>query len=406
MKIIITIGHVLFHIVHFILIIAGAIFIGLHGYRLLTSQDISVTESLYKTTRIKRGDLESIVASTGTIKAVGTVEVGTQVSGTVKHVYVDYNDRVKKGQILAKLDTDLLEASVSEGEAGVIIADADFLQAQANYNRNKKLYAKKHITEQEFLSFKIELEKARAKKISSGATLDRTRINLKNAIILSPIDGTVIERAVSAGQTVAANLSAPVLFILAEDLSLMQIEVDVDESDIGQIEENQQVNFTVQTWPDAEFSGVVDMIRLNPETISNVVNYTVMVSTKNKENLLLPGMTATVDFVIQKREDVLLVDNAAIKFKPNPKMTGSKARKDNTRNRFFILDARGQLQMVMVKTGLSDGTLTEISGGDPLIVKEGAMAVVGINRSKSDSSVKRSLLPGPPQGGRGMKTMF
>lgn len=400
-----TIGYYLLQIVHFIFIVAGALFIGLHGYQMLTAKAKSMDNSPFKTARIQRGDLETTVSSTGSINAVGTVEVGTQVSGTIKHVYVDYNDRVKKGQILAALETDLLEASVSEAEAGVIVADAEYLQAEEDYKRNKKLYSRGHVTEQDLLGYQTEMEKSRAAKLSSQAALTRAKINLKNAQIRSPINGTVIERSVSAGQTVAANLSSPTLFILAEDLSLMQIEVNVDESDIGQIKEKQKVRFTVQTWPDDLFQGTVDMIRLNPETISNVVNYTVVVTTKNKKNLLLPGMTATVDFIIQERKDVLLIDNAAIKFGLGKDTTHNQGRVDSGESRFITMDNMGQLQPVVVETGLTDGAVTEIVGEDPLIVKEGTLVVIGVNRPQSTPSAKQTLMPRPPRGG-GMGRLF
>jgi len=277
-------------------------------------------EMSFQLAEITRGDLENIVSSTGTLSAVGTMEVSSQISGIVETVYVDYNDNIKKGQILARVDTTLLNASVRDAEASLAKSRAQLHQAQTEYQRNEKLFLAGYISEMAFLSVKTVVETAKATVQSAESALQRAQTNLKYAEIHSPITGTVIERNVEAGQTISASTSAPTLFTIAEDLAQMQIEAAVDESDIGQIKESQVVRFTVQAYPDEIFTGTVRQIRLKPTTIQDVVNYTVVVDAPNERGLLLPGMTATVDFLVEERQDVLLIPNTALYFKPPDEM--------------------------------------------------------------------------------------
>ncbi|HLP59752.1 MAG TPA: efflux RND transporter periplasmic adaptor subunit [Candidatus Deferrimicrobium sp.] len=269
---------------------------------------------------IKRGNLEDIVSCTGTLSAVSTVNVGSQVSGIVDKMFVDYNDNVKKGQLLAVLDKTLFITSVKDAEAGILRARAQYEQAQAELKRNQPLFEKGHLSEAEFLVTKTNADTTTAALRSAESTLKRAQTQLAYTEIRSPIDGTIIERAVDAGQTIAASFQAPKLFIIAEDLTKMQIDTDVDESDIGQIKEGQSVRFTVQAYMDETFTGKVRQIRLSPTTIQNVVNYIVVVDAANDKKLLLPGMTATVDFMVQERKDVLLVPNNALSFTPPQEM--------------------------------------------------------------------------------------
>lgn len=278
------------------------------------------TESIYTYAEIKRGTLENIISSSGTIEAISTIEVGTQVSGIIDKILVDFNDDVKTGQLLAVLDTTSLAASVRDSRASLVRAEALYEEAVAKFDRDKPLYEKKFISDLEFISSKTNVQTSFASLQSAKSALERTLTNLGYAVIRSPINGKVINRNVEIGQTVAASFSTPTLFTIAADLSKMRILAGVDESDIGQIKEGQQVRFTVQAYPDKKFTGAVEQIRLSPTTEQNVVNYTVVVNAGNDEGLLLPGMTATVDFFIEKKEDVLLLPNSAMRFKPTVEM--------------------------------------------------------------------------------------
>lgn len=276
--------------------------------------------SEYEFAEIERDDLEDIISASGTLSAVGTVEVGTQVSGRLSEIFVDFNDHVKRGQVLALIDTTFLAASVKDARASLMRAQAELQLTETQFARTQDLYERDLVSEAEYEDAAASLASARASVLSAEAALDRAKTNLDYAVITSPISGTVIERSVEPGQTVAASLSAPVLFIIAEDLSEMEIHVLVDESDIGEVEVGQQVRFTVDAYYEKEFWGEVRQIRLQPQTVQNVVNYTVVVDAPNDDGLLLPGMTATADFLLQYRENVLLVPNAALRFTPTMAM--------------------------------------------------------------------------------------
>jgi HlyD family secretion protein len=274
----------------------------------------------FKLSEVKRGNIENTVSSTGTLSAVNSVEVGAQVSGIVDKLCVDFNSKVKTGQVLAVLDTTITASQVFDARAGLLKSQAQLDQAQAEYDRNKPLFENGYLSATEFITIKTNCDAAVASYRSAEAALKRAERNLEYTTITSPIDGTVIQRNVDAGQTIQASFTAPTLFIIATDLKSMQIEVNVDESDIGLIKEQQRVEFTVQAYPDDKFTGKVRQVRLQPTTLQNVVNYTVVVEASNESGKLLPGMTATVDFVIDEKKDVLLVPNSAIQFKPDQEM--------------------------------------------------------------------------------------
>jgi HlyD family secretion protein len=274
----------------------------------------------YEFVEVARGDIEDVISSTGTLSAVGTVEVGTQVSGKLSQVFADFNDNVRKGQVLALIDTTFLAGSVKDAKASLMKAESQLALVETQHARSRDLFERGLVSEADYEDADAQLASARASVLSAEAALDRAKTNLDYAVIRSPISGTVIARSVEPGQTVAASLSAPVLFIIAEDLAEMEIHALVDESDIGQVEVGQDVRFTVDAYYDREFWGVVRQIRLQPQTISNIVNYTVVVDAPNDEGLLLPGMTATADFLLEHREDVLLVPNAALRFTPTMEM--------------------------------------------------------------------------------------
>ena len=274
----------------------------------------------YRFATVTRGNLESTVSATGALRAVTTVQVGTQVSGQVSQISVDFNDRVKKGQLLARIDPTLQQQAVLDAQAGLIRAQADLERSRAEYDRNKTLFDQKVLTATEFNTAQYNYTVAQASVKSAQVALDRARKNLSYTEIYAPIDGVVVERNVDVGQTVAASLSAPQLFLIANDLSQMQILASVDESDIGLIHEGQEVRFTVQAYPTQAFTGSVRQVRLQSATTENVVNYTVVVSVANPKGTLLPGMTATVAFLTGSAKDALVVPNAALRFRATPEM--------------------------------------------------------------------------------------
>jgi len=245
------------------------------GY--VRDRDRAVATS-YRMVPIQRGDIQSVVTAVGTVSAVSTVQVGTQVSGQIAALHADFNDHVRKGQLVATLDPTLLQQAVQQAESDVEKADADVKQAQFTLEQAKSLYDAQGITETEYRTDQYNLAVAQAGQKSARSNLDRAQQNLKYTSIYSPIDGVVIERDVDVGQTVAASLSAPQLFLIAEDLGHMQILVSVDESDIGQIQEGQAVRFTVQAYPNRTFTGTVKQVRMQSKIDQNVVEYTVVVS--------------------------------------------------------------------------------------------------------------------------------
>jgi HlyD family secretion protein len=361
----------------------------------------------FTTAAVERGNLELLVSTTGTLDAVGTVEVGSQASGTIEKVFVDYNDSVRENQILAVLETDLLEASVKDAEANLLKARAQLKQAEADYKRNLNLHEKGYLSVAEFIAIETSVEYARAGIASAEASLERAETNLEHAEIRSPIDGTVIERAIEPGQTIAASLQSPRLFLIAEDLTRMEIEADVDESDIGMIEVGQQVRFTVEAHPDETFSGKVRQIQLNPQTIQNVVHYTVVVDSPNQEYLLLPGMTATVDFVVFCAEDVLLLPNSALNLRPpgipdEAEVTWTPdSMLPEGASMVLSLDDDGNPVPVVVRTGETNGVVTEVSAARGL--GEGTVIITGITEGDGESAYQAKKFPfGPPRGGRGM----
>lgn len=271
----------------------------------------------YRTVAIERTDVRRTVSATGRIDAEQTVEVGTQVSGILAEVLVDFNDKVEQGQVLARIDTALLDADVASASAKVAEAEANRDRRALESKRVSTLRAREAATDQEAEVSTAELSVAEAQLRTAQVSLTRARRNLGYATISAPIAGTVIRRDLDPGQTVNAGLSAPTLFLISGDLAQMQILVAVDESDIGQIHEAQSAEFTVQTWPDRVFKGTVRQVRLQSATAESVVTYTVVVDVDNSDGALLPGMTATVEFIVGEAKDVLCVANAALRYVPD-----------------------------------------------------------------------------------------
>ena len=397
------------------------------GYYLLRGRGEATQ---YATGTIDRGDVVEVVGATGTLEAVTTVQVGSQVSGTIQSLYADFNSEVKKGQVIARLDPSILQARLGQAEANVLSAQANVDRSRATvedtrqkYERAKELAAQKLIAETDLETAKANYDGAAASLKSSQAaesqavaSVNQAKVDLSHTIIDTPIDGVVISRNVDVGQTVAASFQAPVLFVIANDLARMRVNAAVDEADVGRVREGQDVVFHVDAFPEREFKGTVEQVRLNPTTVSNVVSYNTIVAVDNRDLLLRPGMTATVSVVVRKAENALRLPAAALRFRPEgyQRPTGGAAAAGSSGQAFaggvgagrpagggrpgggppgaamagerggggrgpgrpttvFVPDETGQPKPVDVRIGVSDGQFVEVREG----LEEGAVVITG-----------------------------
>lgn len=350
-------------------------------------------QTAYRFGQATRGDIKATVSATGTLNAVTTVSVGTQVSGQVSELLADFNDHVKKGQLLARIDPTLAQQAVSDAEANLEKAQAEALQASRDYARNRELMNDGLVARSAEEQTQSSAQVAQAGVKSARIALDRAKQNLAYTNIYAPIDGVVVERDVQKGQTVAASVSAPQLFLIANDLSQMQILAQVGESDIAQIAQGQTAQFTVQALPGQTFKGTVQQVRLQSTTTDNVVNYTVVVAADNSRGKLLPGMTARVDFLTKSAENVIRVPNAALRFK-------SAQKRERRGGTVYVLDAKGQPQAIKVQTGITDGTMTAVTGN----IADGTKVIVGTTGSQQQQQSASNATPfqsGQQQGGGG-----
>ena len=295
-----------------------------------SKRDAAAAEGQYRTARVERGDIRVAISSTGTLSAISTVTVGSQISGQVTEVRVDFNTPVKKGEVLARIDPSTFEAQIAQGSAQIAAAQASLRQAQATLRNADLDYQRKAGLGSEQLVAKADVDLARAARDQAQAQVNSaqaqirqqtaatqgTQLNLERTVIRSPVDGVVLTRTIEPGQTVAASLQAPELFTIAEDLAKMKIELAVDESDIGQVKQGQALSFTADAFPDRQFRGVVDQVRLSATTTNNVVTYPVVVTVDNSDGTLLPGLTVNAEIEVSKRSNVLKVANAALRYKP------------------------------------------------------------------------------------------
>ncbi len=376
------------------------IIIGIVIIAVLTTGTISITNSKqvkYKTKAIERCTITEVVEASGTINPVNTVSVGSTVSGLIKEIYVDYNDVVKKGQILAQIDPANFEATVQQNQAQINNARANLakLQAIANYDqkqyvRYKNLYSKNFVAKSEldeklstYQSDLAQINAAKAQISQYQATLKTALTNLGYTKIIAPVDGTVISREIDLGSPVAASFQAPELFTIAQDLTKMQIEVSVSEADIGRVEEGQDVTYTLDGYPDSTFTGKVTQVRLSPTTESNVVTYTVIVDVNNEDLKLKPGMTANVSIITDKSENVLCVPNMALKFTPD--INGPKYKNQG----IWILE-KGKPKRVEIETGAYNDSSTEIISDK---IQEGTDVIISIKSKKSKQNNRRNPVP-------------
>lgn len=371
----------------------------------------------YRFAKIDRGDVAVVISATGTLNAVTTVQVGSQVSGTIAKLYADFNTQVKEGQLLAQLDPTFLQASVNEQKANVDRAMAQVHEADRNFSRTSDLFAKSLVSQADLDASTTALEAAKAGLAQARAALERSSVNLRYATIKAPISGVVISRNVDVGQTVAASLQAPTLFTIAQDLRKMKVEASVDEADIGNVKTGQIVTFRVDAFPEEVFNGIVSQIRLAPVITQNVVTYTVIIDVENRNLKLMPGMTATVSIEVAQKENVLRVPVQATRFtpptdgesaaRPGPQggaagQAGGSRRKpaENEARIWVMLD--GKPAATLIKRGLANTRFVEVVESE---LKEGDEVIVGIVGAQQSAAQGTTNPFGPqrmggPGGGR------
>jgi HlyD family secretion protein len=396
----------------------------------------SPKESPYVTVPVQRGNVTQVVSSTGTLQAVVTVLVGSQISGTIDKLFADFNTKVKAGQVVAQLNQDKFKAAVDQARANLLAAESNLakakvsvVDAQRTLERNRELRKRELLAQSELDAAQTaydgalaQLEVNKAQSAQAQAGLNQATVDLNNTVIRSPVDGIVISRSVDVGQTVAASLQAPTLFTIANDLAKMEVHTNVDEADVGNVTEGQEVSFTVDAFPTRRFRGRVHQVRNAPIAVQNVVTYDAVVRIDNKELLLKPGMTANVQFLVNRKEDVLTIPNMAIRFKPPDQKNEAQellrqeqsraaptvgARKTSRspggaggggggRRISIYLLRNGQAQPVEVQLGITDGSKTELREGE---LKENDPVIIGVTSgTQSQTGVVNPFQPSQPRG--------
>lgn len=363
---------------------------------LLKPRDNVVPPSKYRSTAVDRGAINQVVTATGTINPVALINVGSQVSGTVAELHADFNGRVKKGQVLLKLEPTIFNAQVGQAEASIASARANLQLARATYKRNEQLVAQNFVSSLALDQSRREMDVAAANLKLAQAQFERARADLNNSVIRSPIDGVVIKRTIDLGQTVAASFNTPNLFQIANDLTKMQIDTSVSEADVGLLRDGLPARFVVDAYPDREFNATMRQFRLAPNVVQNVVTYNVVLDVDNADELLKPGMTAQVRLVVANRPDVLRIPTTALRFRLSDEEQAAERKKAKATDKdvkqvaakpapaaaqdddvafrsasetarmfkIYKLDAMNQPQPVDIRTGLSNFRYTEVLSGD------------------------------------------
>jgi HlyD family secretion protein len=414
------------------LIIIGAVLViavGILALKPFSKKEVAVS---FNTVKVEKGNISNTVTATGTIEAIKTVNVGTQVSGILQHVYVDFNDNVKQGQLLARLDETSLQAQLDQSQSAVNQAQAQLNYQEATYNRLKVLYDKKLIAQADFDQAIFNYENSKGSLANAKFALARAKVNLDYATITSPIDGVVLNRAVEEGQTVAASFNTPTLFTIVNDLTRMEVQTSVDEADIGKVNKNQRVEFTVDAYPDLKFEGTVSEVRLQPVTTNNVVTYVVILSAPNPDKKLMPGMTASATIYVEEKTNTLLLTGKAMRFTPDqaylmkmfakmkssgsmpkmpagapagglsqnmpagqgmpaPGMMPGVASTDPKMKTVWVKDDKMGLHPNMIKIGIDNGSSVEVLSG----LKEGDEVIVSTGDNDSKETTKKTN-NGPP----------
>lgn len=350
------------------------------------------SQLLVKTEKIAKGDISNIVTATGSVEAITQVEVGTQVSGIIDKIYVDFNSVVKKGQLIAELDKEVLLSELSSINADMSSAKTEYEYQKKNFERSQQLYKKELVSETDYETANYTYQKAKNSYEKSQFNAEKAKRNLSYAMIKSPIDGVIISRAVDEGQTVAASYSTPTLFTIANDLSKMQVVANVDEADLGQVKEGQRVSFTVDAYPNDVFEGVVTQVRLEATTTSNVVTYEVIVNAPNPDLKLKPGLTANISIFTTEKKGIVLVPAKAFRFTPTKELLGKdveivpaehKNGKDSVKH--IIWQKNGNVyQAKNVVVGESNGVSTEVISG----LKEGEDVIVEVSVSSAAATAQ------------------
>jgi len=351
----------------------------------------------YKTETIEKGQVESLVITTGALNPVMQVDVGSQVSGIIEKIYVDFNSLVEKGQVLAILGQSAFLTKLNQNKANYSSAEASLEKAQITlenlekkrdryaelFEKNLVSYEDMETIETQYFNAKADLKSSKAKLSQAQSQLDASQVDLDYTVITSPVNGVVIDRRVNVGQTVAASMQAPVLFLIAQDLSQMQVECSIDEADIGLVAEGQDVRFSVDAYTEKSFVGTISQVRYSPVITQNVVTYTTIVDVDNPDLKLLPGMTATVSIIVEQADNVLLIPNAALRYTP--------PFSEKTPQRIWILDENNNLKPVPIKTGVTDNSYSELLEG---MLAEGQIIVTGedtTNVKTSNSNPNSSM---------------
>ena len=381
---------------------------------ILNSCKKNKTEFTFETAIASKGDLNNSVTATGTLEAILTVDVGTQVSGVILHLYADFNSQVKKGQLLAELDKTPLLASLEEAKASVADAQAELDYQSANFNRIKSLFDKQLLAQTDFDQANYSYSKAKANMISVKAKYERAEINLQYATIYSPIDGVVLNRAVNEGQTVAASFNTPTLFTIANALTQMEVQANIDEADIGKVKEGQRVEFTVDAYPENIFLGDVSQVRIEPVITSSVVTYTVIINAPNPDKKLMPGMTASITVFTDEMQGALTVPGKALRFSPDAQLLSAyiNTLSDSEKTEIPVpgstenqeggsqvwVKENNLVHSVAVTIGLDNGSLVEIKSG----IQEGDEVILSMSQTTSapdgtkSETAKSPFMPTPP----------
>jgi HlyD family secretion protein len=352
----------------------------------------------FETATIVNTTISSSITATGTIEPVTSVTVGTQVSGIVSHLYVDYNSVVKKGQVIAELDKTNLISELSTQKANLSSAESKLAYQKSNFDRYKTLFDKGLVSADDFENAKLAYLQAQESVTTAKESVQKAQTNLSYATITSPIDGVVLSKSVEEGQTVAASFNTPELFTIAQDLTNMQVVADVDEADIANVKEGARVTFTVDAYPDDIFEGKVTQVRQSATTTNNVVTYEVVISAPNSDLKLKPGLTANVKIITQEKPNVLAVPVAALRFAPFEAMLEPEGKIVDCDSKTKVWVKNGKdLQAIAVKTGISNGALTEITEG----IGAGKEVIIGFSSGmpammSGDQGNSNPFMPGPP----------
>lgn len=354
----------------------------------------------FDTAAVAPANIMNSITATGTIEPVTSVTVGTQVSGIVSKLFVDYNSVVKKGQVIAELDKTNLMSQLNTAKTQLATAQSQLNYQTANYKRYKTLFEKGLVAADDFDNAKLSYTQAKEQVVSAKEEVQRAQTNLGYATITSPIDGVVLSKSVEEGQTVAASFSTPELFTIAQDLTNMQVVANVDEADIGDVKEGERVSFTVDAYPDDTFEGKVKQVRQEATTTNNVVTYEVVISAPNADLKLKPGLTANVTIYTAERKGVLSVPSKALRFTPQKETVGKMKIVDvaNTKNKVWTIEGNS-IVAHKVNIGMTDGTNTQIVGG----IAEGTKVITGLNVTGGEEKMpmeaqgeKSPFAPGPP----------